>query len=487
MKKSKLVELFSGLSKEEISELGKYIRSPYHNKNKTVIELFEYLKKLHPSLTGKFPFPEGSLNRSTLRKLDKQEVFKKLFESNDFESKTLLDLMAKLSVLIVNFLTQIELRDYDQLEKRFLILNSLKRRGLERQLSKTINELKKLIKAMPYRDSQFYYYAFRLNRFIYSLPATSKIKTGINSLQAISDNLEAFYVYSRLFYNNEMLNRQKIVGENYDIQSGQAMPGHLPPEIEKDNPLFSIYHLIGQLQLNESPEDYFNLKSQFFNNLHLLKTSGKLDIFIYLLNYCSLRLNAGDRQFLEELFNLYRDALDRHLLIENGQMLETFFININDVACSMQEFNWAKQFVDSHQKYLQPDKKADTTTLCLANIAFSEKDYDNTLRLLNQVEFQNAYYGITAKALMLRSYYELDGYETLFYDFGDAFTKFIRRNKVLSNDFKNTYLNLIRFTRKLYKAKTFKTTSWATLSIQYGTIDRIANRTWLLQKLEELK
>ena len=65
MLKSKVIEILRTLSADELKLFREFIRSPYHNKNKNVISLFEIIRKFSPS----FNDPN----------LTKEKVFKKIF------------------------------------------------------------------------------------------------------------------------------------------------------------------------------------------------------------------------------------------------------------------------------------------------------------------------------------------------------------------------------------------------------------------------
>ena len=65
MQKTKLLELLQALDKDEFRRLYKFVKSPWFNSNKGVVQLYEYLRPHYPN----FDSP----------KLDKKQIFKKLF------------------------------------------------------------------------------------------------------------------------------------------------------------------------------------------------------------------------------------------------------------------------------------------------------------------------------------------------------------------------------------------------------------------------
>ncbi|MEM7103684.1 MAG: hypothetical protein AAF502_11170 [Bacteroidota bacterium] len=483
MRKSKLIELFSGLSKEELTELGKFLRSSYHNKNEKVIKLYEYLKKVHNDIVVKYPFPEN-IDNNELKVLDKEYVFKKIFKGQKFEAKRILDLMAKLSVLVMDFMVWVEVRDLD-LESDFIYLRTLKKRGLDRQFFQIANAIGKKIQKMPYRDAYYYNAQMRLNKMIYEHPSTGKLKSEILSLKETVVNLDHYYLYNRLKYNCEMLNRGKILGQEYEEENLDKILPLLP---ENTSPIFEILTRSAQTVRKVNDENYYRLKEIFFENLSQIQPIERNDLFIYLTNYASHRIHQGAGiEFLREVFELYKLGLQERLVIPNNRIDESIFLNIIDLSCRLDEYDWARNFIEDFKQYLNPNSRESTRKLGLAKIYFSEDNYESTLELLIKVEFKNVYYSLVAKGLMLRSYYELSGYDVLFFDFCEAFSKFLHRNKIISEDYKKAYLNLIRFSKLLYKAKTTQKLTKPQLLEEYKNIQNMASRKWISQKLDSIK
>ena len=90
MHSSTLIRLLSKLNKEEWKRFDKFIRSPYFNSNKSVIQLFELLKKYAPD----FATP----------KLNKEKVSQKIYPKTPYKEKRMWQLMSDLKGLAEQFL-----------------------------------------------------------------------------------------------------------------------------------------------------------------------------------------------------------------------------------------------------------------------------------------------------------------------------------------------------------------------------------------------
>jgi len=48
MQNTKIIQFLKCLSKDELREFGKFVRSPFHNNRKDVIRFYDVLKKFYP-------------------------------------------------------------------------------------------------------------------------------------------------------------------------------------------------------------------------------------------------------------------------------------------------------------------------------------------------------------------------------------------------------------------------------------------------------
>lgn len=94
------------------------------------------------------------------------------------------------------------------------------------------------------------------------------------------------------------------------------------------------------------------------------------------------------------------------------------------------------------------------------------------------------HYNIHAKIFQLRSYYELEGYEILFYDACNAFAQYCRRNKVIGKEFKTLNLNFISFIKRLHQAKHQRAEGKKQLLEKLESIS-IPFSGWLKEKIEQ--
>ena len=115
------------------------------------------------------------------------------------------------------------------------------------------------------------------------------------------------------------------------------------------------------------------------------------------------------------------------------------------------------------------------------------------LRLLVLLEFEDVYYYLGTKTLLLKIYFELEE-ETALISLFHSFAASLRRNKLVSGYQRKIHLNLIRFTRKLVdlRGRSYSMRqkqlleAGESLRQQIDKTQAISNISWLQDRLARL-
>ena len=106
MLKNDLLILLSGLNKDEMKKLGKFVKSPYYNSNSKACDLFVAIKQFHPSFDSS--------------KLTKEFLHNELYSGDKFVEGTINYLLSELQTLAEKFIAtenlDIELLDLSLLK-----------------------------------------------------------------------------------------------------------------------------------------------------------------------------------------------------------------------------------------------------------------------------------------------------------------------------------------------------------------------------------
>ena len=94
---TKLYQLLSSFSREELRSFRLFLKSSFFNQSPVLLRLFDVIKKYHPTYTSS--------------RLAKENIYKKLNPSVPFTEKLINDRISELSKLVIEFMTIQQLRE----------------------------------------------------------------------------------------------------------------------------------------------------------------------------------------------------------------------------------------------------------------------------------------------------------------------------------------------------------------------------------------
>jgi hypothetical protein len=236
----------------------------------------------------------------------------------------------------------------------------------------------------------------------------------------------------------------------------------------------------------EDETHYKKLKTLLDAYGHEFQKDEQKDMFTHALTYCSRKINAGKINFLNEMLELYKSMIEKEIIFENGYISPTNFKNIVTLALRSRQMDWTEEFIHGYKNRVTPEFRESTFAYNLANLHYYKKDFSKALRLMQTVELNDIYYHLDAKVLLLKTYYELDEAEP-FYSLVDAFTNYLKRNKLISDLNRSNYLNFVRYTKKLMQVRLGSKISLADLRAEMQKSQAVANLQWLLEKTDDME
>jgi len=472
MHNTKLIQILRTLNKKEVSAFEKYISSPFFNVNKQVNKLFFILKPLHPEYGQK----------SILR----EKICKKTFEGEPENIQKLRYIMTDLTKLLEDFLAY---REYDKqaISKKHLLLKSLNKRDLHKHYKQHLEEAYTLQEKNPFKDISYYYSQVLLEEDAYILSSVKKHRAIDSSLQNVVDNIDRHYLSKKLKYACEIINRQNILSAEYNLPFLEATIEFLKKHSFEDVPAIAIYFQI-LLTLRESKKEqhYKKLKLLLTQHIDKFPQAELNDMYVFAQNYCIKQINVGNTDYLHELFDNYKILLEKKIIFDGKYIPQFDFKNIVTVALRLEEYDWVQDFILQNKINLRPDFRKNAINYNLARLHFSRKEYSGALKLLLAVEFTDVYYHLDSKALLLKTYYELDDIEPLF-SLISTFKVYLRRNKLISDYQRTIYNNLIKFVNKLTRVKLGSKKPLSEIETEIAQVKEIADLTWLNNRVAELK
>lgn len=471
MHQSKLIVLLKSLSKVELNHFIEFTASPFFNKNSKVNQLLQLLVKAYPRFS-----PEQT---------DRKKVYQSLFNDKNIHEQKLRYLSSDLTSLLENFLAYSTF-EKDTFSKQHFLLDAYRSRNISQFDKQLLQKEKKLFEDNPYQNGRHYRQSFLYQLDVYNHNPDKREISVEDNLREIIRDLDIYYIINKLQYSAELINHTNLMAGEFEPLLLKEILTYLESHDHDNVPEISIYYQILKTLLDSEDETHYTrLKEKLLLQINQLSASVINDMYVYARNYCVKKINLGRADYLEELFELYKTLIEKKIIFRKGYLSQWDYKNIVATGLRLKAFDWVKNFVIDYQKTLIPQDRKNAFTYNLALYHFHIKQYDKTLNLLKDVLFTDVYYHLDSKSLLMKTYYEMEESDPL-YSLIEAFYAYLRRNKSISKYQMKSYSNFLHYAKRLLKYRYRRKEFVEKLKPEIELKEAVANKTWLLAKINEL-
>lgn len=495
MQNAKVIKLFKAIKEGEFRQITLFLKSPFYNRNKRVVDLFEYLKKHKNNLDG--------------NKLHREYIFKKLFpKGENYEDWKIRELRSDLSKLIEEYFIVQETRQ-NHIDRQMLLIRSLDKRKVDDYFFRYAYKLDEAIDAIDLKNMEHYLAQLQLQNRLYYHSTTSKLKNKGSKelLSGIMYNTDMFYSLAKLRYGYEIAAWEQIRGERLEGFIPEEALEKLPVKVVEANTLLLIYQLSIRLyklhnSIKDSPAAKISLENKTtIQKLYVIYNETKELIISNISKFdkdeasklITLLVNAAyvaveDEMLKKECFYIYKVGVTQEVFTTEDYFPQSHFNNIVAIGCSVREYDWTKQFINDYYTYLpnEDDKKENIIRLYKAYLSFYLKEYEQVKYLLGTLEFEDVSYGLRHYLILIASLYEL---ESELHDSCDNFKQYIyRKNKAnfISPDIYERHNNFIRMVLRIVNAQGKFKPNVIKLKTDLDNMEKITMKAWLNEKIEHL-
>lgn len=462
MAKSKLEEIIEKLSEKEQQRFVLYLDSPFFRCDDVTKSLFKSLIS-------------SPIKHSNFKK----ELFSRVFGGKVYNDKQMRYCISNLNKHLENFLT-IQKLEKDPTLSNQLIATVYAERDCEKSflmLNHEMDEQPALADATTalekYRHAELY------------LNYTGKKLTG-KATPDYTDTLfylDSFYLIKKLQLSCELTNLANILQKHYKIQLNEEMKLMAQSEPFSKVPAIQIYSHILNFLMNAADEESFLKSIELVKeHAHLLKPGEVAELYQYVKNYCVRKINQGNRDYLRRLLDIYKTMLSNKPLMKHDYLSQWEFKNIVSISLRLNEKKWCEEFIARYINYLKPEEQSNALAYNLAYSYFIDNDYKKAIRKLQEVELKDVFYQLDARVILLKCYFELDDYDSFFYQVS-SFRLFLLRNKSVSEYQKNINRNLISFLAAIMRAGTSKA-KLRKIKAEIEAEKNVADLNWLMNKVQ---
>lgn len=466
MKKSKLFTLLNHFTAQERRATLLHFKRPYYTqKHPEMYALLQYLLE----------------NTDNAELLERHNVFTHIFSAkipyND------LKLRRTASVLLQQVETFWVMRQLhtDELELSIRLMELYRKGRLIKNYKDVQKQALQQLQREAQRSAAYFLSEYRIYRNTDNFTDNRNDPEKQQYVCLADAALDHFYLLGKLKLACELYSLQTLVKTKFTIANLQTVVNIATEPAYMQQPVIALYyHALQTLLLpNEAQTHFEQVKQRFVAHSNLLTHTEAAQVYYLALNYCATQINKGEERFWTEIFDLYQIGLEQTLLLENGELSPWNYKNIVTVALRLGKNDFAHQFIHQYHLHLPVAHRLNALAFNLAKYFFTCQQYTQALHKLQEVSYDEIFYSLDARLLLLKTYYALDEFDAL-EALIDSFRQFLNRTRQINRQRQTTYRNLLRFLRRFNRIAPSNRKQLSELLAKIEQTPYVAERNWLL-------
>lgn len=469
MHKKDIQRYLRALKPEEYSDFKKYLESKYFKveNRERVITLYDHLiKKAAPKFEDQF------VNNDYL--------------SNKLKFSNIRNLKSILANALENFMHLHEVKA-SQLESDLITVKMLSSRHLYEEFNQYSENW---FEELDYKKERSFLVVLYKALFKYEMYKKEKLdRTSKEVFNEFLNSVDHFYFLLKT--NFEVINQIHI--KEFELKDTNKHFSEISTIIEKSNHqndiALKIYSnlLAFENDDTESKALKFEIaKESLIKNIDLFSNKEIEDILLRLQFQCYSFIRLGKPKYKTELLTLHKVYLDKELFKATPFFDHISFISIFSLAAELKQLDWCENYLEKYKQYLYEKIKLQTYTVCSAYLSFSNKNYNESLKLLSTVNSKDKWLTLVSRLTQIRCFYEANEF-FLLDNFVKTYQSYIRRTKKFSETRKKRYLRFAHYVTSLVKLQTKNDKDIASFEKKLKADINIPYRTWIEEKFQEIK
>ncbi|HMS64666.1 MAG TPA: hypothetical protein PKD83_05360 [Ignavibacteria bacterium] len=483
MKQIDSILILKSFSENELCQFEDYLNSPFHNKNKKVVQFFHILKKYHPLFK-----PED---------ISKENLFREMHVKEKYRESYVRNLFSDLNLLCEGFLQQIHSKENFGNEK--MVIEELNKRNIFDVMEKKIRMLEKETAKEKNKDNVY----FSNKVFIYeakSFMLVDKTLTDNFRNEQMLCNLKLFLINMMEFYFYFIVEEQRVKIK-HDFEFLNLLIEYVKNNFDDftDSPLLMIYFNLCMCFRgnNENEEYYFAAKKLFHKHFKTFHDIDRKNIYSMFQTFCSNKIDKGFDNYNKELLNILIEMLKQNVLSHKGKSFIdlNLYRNIVVLCMTLRQSSVLQNFIRNYLNLSDPESREELSVYSNAHLEFLNKNYEKTLIHCAKIDFndllattnENLFFKNDIRKLILLSLYELNSNESALSHI-DAFKHFLKSSRLIKDELRNRYIKFLNLVNELIKLRLrFDEFKMLKLKEKIQKSTEVMNKVWLLEKLGELE
>jgi len=474
----KLLSLLQSFSKSEMKSFSKFLRSPFHNENEELVQLFNLIN---------LEFQKTAIDINENSQFEKNVVWFKIKKNEPYKDEQLRRLCSDLTKQAYSFLAHKNLKE-NPINEIVYLLPEINTPKLNKHFAGTIRQAIQIQNKSKLKNADYHFSEYKINFQQYvNVEKNTPNLPNFKYIEKADYHLDAYYILNKLKNYCDFLIYKNIITVNPSIYLFPNFLENLKSSPYIEEPCIKVYYNIVSMLISPEEESFYhNAKKISEENFDSFSHQELNTIYIYLKNYCiDTKINKGKSEYFHELFAISKTLLKKEINFTNGMIRQQDYKNIITVGLHIKEFDWTENFIQKYTNRLPKESQDSDLSYNLAKVHFHKKEYEKVIEKLRFVEYKTLPYTMGGRLMLLKTYYELkelDALESLL----DSYSIYLRRNKFISREVKQQLMNGIRFTRKLSSLAPYDKRGIQKLKDQINNCKALAAKKWLIEKVDEL-
>lgn len=465
-KNSKIEEIYKNLSKLDIDNITTFLGCSIFNQSDIVIGIHLYLS--------------STVSRG--KGVNKMELYHTVFSKKEkYSDLKLRVFFTKLVKLIEKYLIVKNIDTYPLAE--LTILNQYySKNHLHKNYTVFFNS-KAEQKFDSYEEKLLYDYVFSMRKADYvnqEFPNDNEMIQ--NHMEQILINQRKLNFFQTLRTQCDFMSITQKYRIERDMSYEETILGNLVEKKEEQDDVFKAYILVYLLS-KEAKEEYFLDLKMIIIHERIQYESNHRAIIRYAQNICIKLINSGKSEFLHHLFDINNINLKYYKIA--GDLSTASFRNTMYCALQLGKIEWAENFVANYHQKVNESEQENTYNFNYARIYFEKGEYKSAMRQLLKVTYEDSFYAITARILLIKCYYELND-EMPLISCCESLTQFLNRNKEFTPQRIENNLHFIKYVKMLQKHRLQKDKRYFSKLHERVNESTVVEKEWLLKKINSL-
>ena len=487
MKSRRIYSVISQFNREVHAQFGEFIRSPLHNGQKVLVEIWELM--------------EEKLLKEDSPDMSPEAFFALLRPGKKFNYGLLTKNLSTLLSKFHEFLVWLELKNHpESMEK--LLLKAYRRAMIKDELPWLYKRSKK--KILETEDKSATYFA---ESFEFELEMGHHLFSGARNPYDLEDffkspdeSLNHYYFIRKLQMAIGVLSYNRAYNKDYAISHLDWVLETIrkSPETQAEATLI-YFNAFGLYRDYQDREQFLGLKQIILNPELAFDKKEHQSLIALLLNVCFKNLNRDKRVYELDAEEIFDFALANQTLLKDDKLNPADLKNIIHLKCIRGKTDEAQTLLEEYQDQLEDDHEGYAQLYNQGQISFARGDFQECFRLMYEVTGgfkDDVFYSLDGRVYMIKSLIEKARIhlEKGDLDFIDTqiknYLQYVDRFKKISETLRLPYRNFGGLVKK-YKLELIDAEKMDA-SLQKDAIQQISemrplslsNRRWLLEMVK---